>query len=139
LNIFNINSHEKITQDQLLPHRRPLRSPRVPPRSQRAETQELVDSSQLPIQQTCIQGLPCSVIKSALLLQQTSLRYYQGTAPLNKPIDFGAWKSKIITKNLVDSVKTNFEDLSSKEYDLDKVFSDIFSKDSKAIDEIVSL
>jgi hypothetical protein len=37
----------------------------------------------------------------------------------------------------VDSVKTNFEDLSAKEYDLDKVFTDIFSKDSKAIDEIV--
>jgi hypothetical protein len=36
-------------------------------------------------------------------------------------------------------VKENYEDLSTKEYDLDKVFNDIFSKDSKAIDDIVRI
>jgi len=35
------------------------------------------------------------------------------------------------------SVPEYSEDLASKEYDLDKAFNDIFSKDSKAIDEIV--
>lgn len=54
-----------------------------------------------------------------------------------QPIDFPAWKSKIITKGLVDNVKRSYEELAEKEYDLDKVFNDIFSKDSKAIDEIV--
>jgi hypothetical protein len=39
----------------------------------------------------------------------------------------------------VDSVQKNYEDLAAKEYDLDKAFNDIFSKDSKAIDEIVPL
>ncbi len=54
-----------------------------------------------------------------------------------QPIDFSAWREKIITKGLVDNLEKNYEDLSSKEYDLDKVFTDIFSKDSKAIDTIV--
>jgi hypothetical protein len=31
-------------------------------------------------------------------------------------------------------VSNGYEELASKEYDLDKVFNDVFSKDSKAID-----
>ncbi len=39
----------------------------------------------------------------------------------------------------MDNLERNYEDLASKEYDLDKVFTDIFSKDSKTIDVIVRL
>ena len=53
---------------------------------------------------------------------------------VTQPIDFATWKGKIITKGLVDAVQKNYEEQASKEYDLDKVFNDIFSKDSKAID-----
>lgn len=77
---------------------------------------------------------------SKVYLAQLSnlLAYYnRQVKDTTKPIDFPAWKSKIITKNLVDNVKRNYEELAEKEYDLDKVFNDIFSKDSKAIDEIV--
>lgn len=77
---------------------------------------------------------------SKVYLAQLSnlLAYYnRQVKDTTQPIDFAAWKSKIITKGLVDSVQKNYEDLASKEYDLDKVFNDIFSKDSKAIDEIV--
>jgi hypothetical protein len=98
-----------------------------------------VDPSQLALQPPRLQGLSRATLQPARLLQQAGLGHHQGTPFPRQPIDFASWKSKIITKNLVDSVKTNFEDLSTKEYDLDKVFTDIFSKDSKAIDEIVTL
>jgi hypothetical protein len=68
------------------------------------------------------------------------LAYYnRQVQDTTKPIDFAAWKSRIISKGIVDSVQKNYEDLAEKEYDLDKAFNDIFSKDSKAIDEIVSI
>ncbi len=79
---------------------------------------------------------------SKVYLAQLSnlLAYYnRPVKDTTQPINFSAWKSKIITKGLVDSVQKNYEELSTKEYDLDKVFTDIFSKDSKSIDEIVSI
>jgi len=79
---------------------------------------------------------------SKVYLAQLSnlLAYYnKQVKDTTQPIDFASWKSKIITKGLVDGVQKNYEDLASKEYDLDKAFNDIFSKDSKAIDEIVKL
>ena len=54
-----------------------------------------------------------------------------------QPIDFESWRGKIITKGLVNTLQTNYEDLTSKEYDLTRMFDHVFSKDSKAIDEIV--
>ena len=54
-----------------------------------------------------------------------------------KEIDWASWKSKIITKGLVDKVNANFDEMNEHEYELDRIFTDIFSRDSKAIDEIV--
>lgn len=105
----------------------------------RAEVQELVVSSQQSVEQACLQGLPRPTCQLVRLLQSSGHRYYQGISTLNQPIDFDTWRSKIITKDLVDSVQRNYEDLSSRNYDLQNVFDSIFSKDSKAIDEIVLL
>lgn len=52
-------------------------------------------------------------------------------------IEWDNWNSKIITKGLVNKVKDNYTQLSAQEYDLDKIFTEIFSKDSKALDQIV--
>jgi hypothetical protein len=79
---------------------------------------------------------------SKVYLAQLSnlLAYYnRPVKDTTQPINFPAWKGKIITKGLVESVQKNYEDLATKEYDLDKVFTDIFSKDSKSIDEIVTV
>ena len=53
-------------------------------------------------------------------------------------IDWDSWKSRIITEGLVDKVKNNYEEQSAEEYNLDGLFTEIFSKDSKALDEIVT-
>jgi hypothetical protein len=79
---------------------------------------------------------------SKVYLAQLSnlLAYYnRQVKDTTQAINFPAWKSKIITKGLVDSVQKNYEDLSAKEYDLDAAFNNIFSKDSKSIDEIVMI
>jgi hypothetical protein len=96
-----------------------------------------VEQAQQPIQQTRLQGLPRPALQPPRLLQPAGQRYHQGRYRPTQPIDFSNWKSKIITKGLVDSVQKNYEDLAEKEYDLDRAFNDIFSKDSKSIDEIV--
>lgn len=52
-------------------------------------------------------------------------------------IDWNDWKSRIITEGLVDKVKENYEETNKEQYDLDRIFTDVFSRDSKAIDDIV--
>lgn len=93
-----------------------------------------MESSQHAFQSPRFQSIPRSIIQLVGLLQSKCERHNYCTLSATQPIDFAAWKSKIITKNLVDSVSKSYEDLSAKEYDLDKVFNDVFSKDSKAID-----
>lgn len=93
-----------------------------------------MEQTQQPVQSSSLKGLSRSAIKFVRLLQPPSDWHHQSTHNDTQPIDFAAWKSKIITKGLVDSVQKNYEEQASKEYDLDKVFNDIFSKDSKAID-----
>lgn len=54
-----------------------------------------------------------------------------------QPIDWNDWKSRIITEGLVDRVQENYEAQNKEEYELDRIFTDIFSRDSKALDDIV--
>jgi len=93
-----------------------------------------VEQTQQPFQSTNLKSLSGTAVQPLRLLQPPSDRHHQGTHCSTQPIDFASWKSKIITKGLVDAVQKNYEEQASKEYDLDKVFNDIFSKDSKAID-----
>ena len=54
-------------------------------------------------------------------------------------IDWDDWNSRIITDGLVDKVRTNFQEQSTQEYNLDGLFTQIFSKESNDLDLIVSL
>lgn len=135
---INIYNHEKVAEIGSLQERDyPCGGARVPPRGKRPEVQGVVEQAEQSLQQAGIQGVPGAVVQPVRLLQPSGQRYYQGLAFAIQPIDFPTWKAKIITKGLVDSVQKNYEELSAQEYDLDKAFNDIFSKDSKSIDEIV--
>jgi hypothetical protein len=54
-------------------------------------------------------------------------------------INWSDWSSRIITDGFVDKVKENYESQSKHEYELDKIFTDVFNRDSKAIDQIVNI
>ena len=54
-------------------------------------------------------------------------------------IDWAEWQQRIITEGFVEKVQSSFTELNEHEYELDRIFTDIFSRDSKAIDEIVSV
>ena len=131
---FYIYNHEKVAEVHSLPAESTIQRPRVQARGQWAKVQRLVGPTQQPLQQALLQGLHRTALQPLLLLQQAGLRQYQGTPHPTQPINFPEWKDKIITKGLVDKVQVNYEDLSSQEYDLQRVFDSIFTKDSKSID-----
>jgi len=52
-------------------------------------------------------------------------------------INWDQWRNEIFTEGLVDKVKANYETLTSEEYNVENVITQLVSTPSKELEEIV--
>ena len=129
--------NEKVHKVDSLQDFWPKHTTRLQPRGQWPTTEELEQQTQQSLHHAGLQSVPRPTRRIGQLLQQSCGWLHQGPYSLTQPINWSEWSGRIITEGLVERVKNNYEAQSAQEYDLDKIFTDVFSRDSKAIDEIV--